>query len=108
MNKTKLTIGVAITFLLAVSGTYYLAQGDNAYYCNSRDLVMICEKISSGLGTRCYFNDTYKICNSGWIKFEKQEVKVNSLRIKDFVCGNGTLIKECFAEDGSMILRVGI
>ncbi len=69
-NKIKLTIGAIITFLVAMSGTYYLAQDDEAYYCESRDIVMICEKLSSGLGTRCYFENTYKICKEGWVKIE--------------------------------------
>lgn len=65
-NKTKLTIGAIITLLIAISGTYYVAQDDDAYYCESRDMVMICEKLSSGLGTRCYFENTYKVCKEGW------------------------------------------
>ncbi len=69
-NKTKLTIGMIITLVLAVSGTYYLSQDDDAYYCEAKDMVMICEKLSSGIGTRCYFNETYKICRDGWIKVE--------------------------------------
>ena len=69
-NKTKLTIGVIITFLLATSGTYYLSQDDDAFYCESRNMVMICEKISSGIGTRCYYEDTYKICKEGWKEIE--------------------------------------
>ena len=69
-TNTKLTIGIIITFLLATSGTYYLSQDDDAYYCKSKDMVMICEKLSSGLGTRCYFEETYKVCSEGWKKIE--------------------------------------
>ena len=69
-NKIKLTIGAIITLALAMSGTYYLSQDDDAYYCDSRDMVMICEKISSGIGTRCYFESTYKTCKEGWQKIE--------------------------------------
>ena len=73
--NTKLTIGIIITFLLASSGTYYLSQDDDAYYCESRNMVMLCEKLSSGLGTRCYFAETYKKCNEGWQKIElNQEI----------------------------------
>lgn len=70
VNKQKLAIGIAIalTLLIGSGATYYIAQDDDAYYCESRDIVMICEKLSSGLGTRCYFEDTYKICNEGWEK----------------------------------------
>lgn len=75
-NKTRLSIGVVITLMIAMSGTYYLSQDADAYYCESRDIVMICEKLSSGLGTRCYYEDTYKICKDGWEKIElDQEIK---------------------------------
>ncbi len=69
-EKIKLTIGVIITLVLAVSGTYYVVDGDTAYLCESRDLVMLCEKLSGGLGTRCYYEDTYKKCSEGWIELE--------------------------------------
>ena len=75
-NKTKLTIGSIITLLLAMSGTYYIADGDDAFYCEAKDMVMICEKLSSGIGSRCYFEDTYKICKEGWKPIEiGQEIK---------------------------------
>jgi len=71
-NKTKLTIGVFITLamLIGSTATYYITQDDDAYYCESRDLVMICEKLSTGIGTRCYYEGTYKKCNEGWKKVE--------------------------------------
>ena len=68
--NTKLTIGIIITLILATSGTYYLSQDDDAYYCESRNMVMICEKLSSGIGTRCYYEETYKTCKEGWQKIE--------------------------------------
>ena len=72
MDKIKLTIGSIITMALLLSGTYYISQDDDAYYCESKDIVMICEKLSSGLGTRCYYEDTYKICSEGWKKIETE------------------------------------
>ena len=81
MNKVKLTIGVIITLILA-TGTYFIAQDDDAFYCESRNIIMLCEKLSSGLGTRCYFEDTYKICKEGWVKFENQESKFG----KEYLC----------------------
>jgi len=74
-DKTKLTIGIIITLLLASSGTYYLADGDDAFYCQSKDLVMICEKLSSGIGTRCYYEDTYKVCKEGWVKYNFEDLE---------------------------------
>ena len=98
--KTKLlTIGIAITLALAMSGTYYFSQDDDAFYCESRDMVMICEKLSSGIGTRCYFEDTYKVCNEGWKIFENS----NS---SNFICDDKEFIKECRNEQGEIILRV--
>ena len=71
-NKTKimLSVGTFITLALAISGGYFIAQDDDAFYCESRDMVMICEKLSSGIGTRCYFEETYKTCKEGWEKIE--------------------------------------
>ncbi len=94
-NKTKLTIGVviALTLLLGSGATYFIAQGDNAYYCESRDMVMVCEKISSGIGTRCYYEETYKVCPEGWEKMEMEQ-QLNQDQIissKQIICDQ----KEC-------------
>ncbi len=64
VDKQKLTIGIAValTLLLGSGATYFIAQDDDAFYCESRNLVMLCEKLSSGIGTRCYFEETYKTC----------------------------------------------
>jgi len=81
-DKTKLTIGVIITLamILGSTATYYIAQDDDAYHCEERDIVMICEKLSAGIGTRCYYTpeeatkQTYKVCTQGWVKIEVGEV----------------------------------
>lgn len=72
MDKTKLTVGIAIALALLIGSgaTYFIAQDDDAFYCESRNMVMICEKLSSGIGTRCYYENTYKICDEGWQKIE--------------------------------------
>jgi len=95
-TKTKIISGVFIA-LAVFSGAYYVADTDQAYYCESRDLVGICDKLSSGLGTRCYFNDTYKTCKEGWKELEefiekKQEViyvsdiSLNKVRCNQTIC----------------------
>lgn len=95
-NYTKIIIGTFITLALFV-GAYYVADTDKAYYCESRDLVGICDKLSGGLGTRCYYEDTYKICNEGWEELEefiekKQEViyvsdiSLNKVRCNQTIC----------------------
>ena len=87
-DKIKLTVGAIITLALVISGTYYIADDDEAYYCEAKDMVMICEKLSSGIGTRCYYEDTYKICKEGWEKFEiGQEVKnIHSTKGTKWLC----------------------
>ena len=84
-DKTKLTIGAIITIAMAISGTYYITNEDKAYVCESRDLVMLCEKLSSGLGTRCYYEETYKNCPEGWIELEMeyQEQEPTNISIED-------------------------
>ena len=81
----KLVAGIIITLLAAMSGTYFAAQDANAYHCESRDMVMICERLSSGIGTRCYFIDaqgdsTYKVCKEGWVSIEiGQEINTTTI-----------------------------
>ncbi len=86
IKNKLLSIGAIITLALAMSGTYYFSQDDDAFYCESRDMVMICEKLSSGLGTRCYFNDTYKICKEGWKKFESLEFDMEKSYGREYLC----------------------
>ena len=88
----KLTMGTIITLLLAVSGTYFLSQDDNAYYCEDRDMVMVCEKLSKindfGVQTRCYYEETYKTCSSGWEKIEigQELTKEEKVYAKQYLC----------------------
>ncbi len=72
VDKQKLTLGIAIalTLLIGSGATYFISQDDDAYFCESRNIIMLCEKLSSGIGTRCYFEDTYKMCSEGWEKIE--------------------------------------
>lgn len=117
-TKTKLTggaIGVlAIATIILSAG---LVGQENVYACLDREIAMICDKLSSmnadGIHTRCYyFNEnlnksTYKTCSSGWVKFENQEqVQLNTTDSEDFVCDDSKFIKECRADDGTLILRV--
>ncbi len=77
MVNKKLTAGVFI--LLAVIGTtYYIAQDDDAYFCENTNQVGLCWKLSKinegGTQTRCYYNESlptkYKNCKTGWTSFE--------------------------------------
>ena len=73
-DRSKLEIGVFITMALLMSGAYFIGVDDDAYYCESKDIVAICEKLSSGTGSRCYFAETYKVCAEGWQKIEQEIV----------------------------------
>ena len=71
MKDNLKTIGIAAILSLILSGSVMFigVNQDNpvgAYYCESRSIIMSCDKLSSGSGTRCYFDDTYKICDEGW------------------------------------------
>ena len=87
MDKKKLTIGVFITLALLTTG-YFVGDNDQAYYCESRDLAGICDKLSSGLGTRCYFNDTYKTCKEGWTKIDNfvENYTIPNIKSKQWSC----------------------
>ena len=81
MDKIKLTAGVFI-LLLAVGTTYFIAQEDNAYFCEDENSVGLCWKLSkindAGLQTRCYYNESnptkYNYCKTGWVVYESSEV----------------------------------
>ncbi len=81
-EKTYLTAGVFVLLVLTGGITYYLAQGDTAYYCEDTNLVGLCWKLSeindAGFQTRCYYNESaptrYKNCKTGWIPYESLNV----------------------------------
>ena len=78
-NKVLLTAGVFILLAMSNGLTYYLSEGDTAYFCEDKNIVGICFKLSkvnsAGLQTRCYYNESaptkYKNCKSGWDLFEE-------------------------------------
>ncbi len=77
----KLTAGIFV-LIAAVGITYYIVEGDQAYYCENENTVGMCFKLSKinadGFQTRCYYNESnptkYNYCRSGWILYENQNV----------------------------------
>ena len=77
----KLTVGIFI-LLAAVGATYFIMEGDPAFYCEDTNLVGLCFKLSAvnddGFQTRCYYNESaptrYKNCKTGWIPYESLNV----------------------------------
>ncbi len=106
--KDKITSGAIGILAIAaiIMGANLLGQ-ENVYVCEERQLAMICDSLSKinaeGIQTRCYFNDTYKICNEGWIKFEGEQSTSN---FTDFTCNDETFIRECVNQEGKIILRI--
>lgn len=117
-TKDKITVGAISVFAIIsiVLGAGLLNQ-KNVYICEESQIALICEKLSKinleGIVTRCYFyseeleRETYKICNSGWIKFENNEIE-GFTNATDFLCDDSKLIKECKNKKGKILLRVGI
>ena len=73
----KKTILYSVVLAILISGGMnipsYLDSNEDMiglYFCESRSMVMDCDSLSSGLGTRCYFNETYKKCAEGWAEIE--------------------------------------
>ena len=78
-QKTQQLIAGIFIALIAGGGVYLVTDGDTAYYCEDREIVGICDRLSkvnsNGLQTRCYYNQStnqYKSCSSGWIKADTQ------------------------------------
>jgi len=59
----KISSGIFVALALIMSGAYIISDVENTYYCESRDLVGLCDRTTA---TRCYFNNTYKVCSEGW------------------------------------------
>ena len=80
ITKTKLTAGIFI-LLMAIGTTYYVTIDDPVYFCEDRNLVGICFKLSKvndlGTQTRCYYNEStptrYKNCKTGWVEYKQTE-----------------------------------
>ena len=114
-TKIKITSGaIGILAILSLVLASNLIAQENVYACLEKEIAMVCERLSAvnvnGFQTRCYFNDgvkdTYKVCSSGWIKFETQEPVVSYTGVKDYICEEGEIIRECVNDEGQIILRV--
>lgn len=121
MDKSKIATGSALTLaILAI--TLQLAPGlitsENAYICLDPQIAMECDRTSKpnaeGIVTRCYFyseeleRETYKICNTGWVKLSKTEYS-NILTEEGKLCKvykENNLIKECQTEDNETYIYI--
>jgi hypothetical protein len=86
-EKTPLIAGMII--LLALVGTtYYISNIEQTYYCEDRNIVSMCFKLSNptnNISSRCYYNETiptkYFTCNSGWKNIKNFPEIMNNLTI---------------------------
>ena len=68
MELNKKQLGTIITLAALISGVAGGAisyDSDSTYYCESRDIVMDCDRLSSTAKT-CYYANTSKRCTEGW------------------------------------------
>ena len=86
----KKTILYSVVLAILISGGMNLPNyiGSNEdmiglYFCGSRNIVMDCDSLSAGLGTRCYYEDTYKICKEGWQKLESTQGLTIGIHVKE-------------------------
>lgn len=82
----KKTILYSVVLAILISGgmnlPHYMDNNEDiigTYYCGSRNIVSNCDSFSSGIGSRCYYDDTYKICKEGWVQIEKDEIVVKPI-----------------------------
>lgn len=70
LNKLQLGTIITITALLAgFAGEAIDFDQDKTFYCESRDIVLECHRLSS-TGKTCYYANTSKRCMEGWQPLE--------------------------------------
>jgi len=76
MEQRKIWVGAGITAMILLLGLISYSITDKTHYCESRGIVMDCERFSVS-GARCYpnleNNKGYRDCKEGWVKFEGVE-----------------------------------
>ncbi len=74
--KKEIWIGIGALAVIALLGLVGYVITDKTYYCESRGIVMECERFSVS-GLRCYpnveNNKGYRDCSEGWLKLREVE-----------------------------------
>lgn len=94
LSKAQLAGVVSLAMILAGTVTYLIPEESSVFYCEDRDMVLQCDRLSS-TGKTCYLPDeSGKRCLSIWkpiTNFLEQEIKVNPIIVKDTpVCDSET------------------
>ena len=97
MTKYRSIAEAVLVLGLVIVGGIAL-ESDKAMYCESRGIALNCDRTTA---TRCYHDDTYKVCKEGW-KPLKDLVKAESIESSSIkVKANGGSFS-CQTEDGSV------
>jgi hypothetical protein len=75
LSKKQLT-GV-VTLAMVIAGAVGISVPENTYYCESRDVVLQCDRLSS-TGLTCYFELGSKRCPEGWKLLDAQYIPDSS------------------------------
>jgi len=110
MEIDKKILGIGTFIILLTIGTTWIInesiEKDGVIYypyeCNGK--IGYCFKLSAinddGLQTRCYYNDTYKICSLGWTLFEGREIIGEEIEEeKDFLNFTEYKITDLYCDD---------
>ena len=88
MANTMPLIAGMVILLTLVGSTYYITNLDQTYFCEEKNVVSMCFKLSAptnGLSSRCYYNDVtptkYFTCSSGWKPLKNFPELMNNLTI---------------------------
>jgi hypothetical protein len=68
MELSKKQLGGIVTLAMLIAGlagNQISFDSEKTYYCESRDIVLECHRLSSTAKT-CYFSNTSKRCSEGW------------------------------------------
>lgn len=98
METKYRTIAEVILILgLVVMGGMKLIE-DKAMYCPSRKIALNCDRTTA---TRCYHDDTYKVCPEGWkplVDLVEAEVETEEPETINVAANGGIYV--CTVEDG--------
>ena len=97
-NNISLVFGMLVALTLVGGTIYSITDIEKTYYCEDKNLVAMCEKLSSlnadKLSTRCYYNSTkYYNCATGWKPLKDYPEIINNMTVTGEELANQTIIE---------------
>ena len=106
MDKKNLAIGLFVSISLILSGVIVVNNPDKTYICESKNLIGICDSLSGGIGTRCYYtiNKTkyWKVCPEGWKLYENKETETTTNITTNVIIKANGKVWNCKTENGEI------